>query len=142
LSDTSVFIDHEGAIKAWLKTVDDVDELSDGRVFVGRNDRADALPQVVVQVIGGGPDLGDSPVAYPRVQLDAWATNRREAQALAEVVGNACWQLAGGTTPMGDTAVALGARVLTVPRFLTSQEDEKAHRFRYTLDVEFALRAA
>lgn len=142
MSDTSVFVDAEGAVKAWLRTLDAVDELVDGRVFLGRNHRPDALPQVVVQVIGGGPDLGDSPVSYPRIQIDAWAANRRQAQALADVVGNACWQLAGGATPMGDTAVALGARVLTVPRFLTSQDDETAGRYRYTLDVEFALRAA
>lgn len=141
MTDTSVFVDAEGAVKAWLRAHDDLDAV-DGRVFLGRNDRSDALPQIVVQVIGGAPDVGDSPIAYPRVQIDAWAANRRSAQTLADLVGNACWRLAGGTTPMGDTAVALGARVLTVPRFLTSQDDEKAGRYRYTLDVEFALRAA
>lgn len=142
MSYTVVFVDGEGAVKAWLRTVDAVDDIVDGRVFLGRNDRVDALPQLVVQTIGGAPDTGDSPVSYPRVQIDAWASSRRAAQQLADAAGNACWSLAGGNTPMGDAVVALGARILTVARFLTSQDDEQAGRYRYTFDVEFALRAA
>lgn len=137
----AVFVDSEGAVKAWLRSVTAVTAIVGQRVFLGVNDAAGALPQVVVQTVGGGPDPGDSAISYPRVQIDGWAANRRAAEELGRAVGNACWQLAGGSTPMGD-AVCVGARVLTAPRFPRSVEDERAGRFRYTLDVEFALRAA
>lgn len=142
MSSADVFVDAEGAVKTWLKTVTAVSSIVGERVFLGVNERSDSLPQVVVNTVAGGPDLGESALSYPRIQIDAWAASRRAAEQLGRAIGNACWQLSGTPTSMGDDAVCLGARVLTVPRFPASETDELAGRYRYTLDVEFALRAA
>lgn len=137
MSDTQTFVDAEAAVKAWLAATI---AAAAGRVFLAVNSKGE-FPQLAVLRVGGGPQDGEAPVDQARIQIDAWHTNRKAAADLAYLVVTACRELAAGT-PMDTIAVCFGARVLSNPIYRTSSDDERARRYRYTLDVEFALRAA
>lgn len=136
---TKVFTDVEGAAKAWARAQAEITALVGQRVFLAPNNAA-PFPQVVVNRAGGGADPGEAPIDGALVTFGCWAANRHAAAALAYVVMGAAESMVPGT-PMGASAVGLGASVPLGPRYVTSAADEKAGRFRYVVDVVLTVRA-
>ena len=137
---TKVYVDAEGAAKAWARAQADIAAIVAQRVFLGVNNAA-PFPQLVVERAAGGADPGEAPIDGALVTFSCWAASRGAAGALAYVVMSAAESMVPGT-PMGAAAVGHGASVPLGPRYLTSGEDEKAGRFRYVVDVALTLRAA
>lgn len=136
---TVTFVDAEAAVKAWARANAAIAAVVGQRVFLGVNNDGD-FPQLVVERVGGGPHNSEAPVDDALVQCSCWATNRRAAADLAYTVMSAAHSITGATTAGG--AVIKGARAAFPPRYETTDADEKAHRYRYLVDITFTLNAA
>jgi hypothetical protein len=134
------FVDVEAAAKAWARADSDIAALVSTRVFLGVNNQA-PFPQLIVQRVGGTAQDGNAPLDDATVSFSCWAASRAAAGALAYVVMSAAESMTG-PTPMGSAAVGHGARTVLAPLYVTSDEDEKAGRYRYVVDVAFTIRAA
>lgn len=135
---TVTFVDAEAAAKAWARANANIAAVVAARVFLGVNNNA-PFPQLVVERAGGGPQEGEAPVDDARVQFSAWASSRAAAAALAYTVMSEAESIAAPVT--AGPAVMKGARTSLGPIYLTSEADEKAHTYRYLVDITFTLNA-
>lgn len=126
--------DTEGGVRDWLRSMASITALVSQRVFFGLPDNTE-WPAVVVRQVGGGPDIGDAPVAVDLIQIDCWAATRNKAQAstLKNAVLGAIQSIESGT-PLGASAQAKWASTLSVI-WLPDPENDQA---RYAITAEIA----
>lgn len=137
---TKVFVDAEGAAKAWARAQPDIAAIVGTKVFLAYQNVGGGQ-QLVVGRAGGAADAGTAPLDVARISFSCWATSRGAAGALAYTVMSAAESMTGQTA-MGSAAVGLGARCELGPVYLTDQADEQAGRYRYVVDIDFVIRAA
>lgn len=129
-------VEVEGAIRAWLRTTPAVG----ARWYFGAP-LTPTFPLGIIDVTAVIPVPGGVPIDQATCRLDLWgakATDRYSIASIAQQLRTTIDSTPSGT-PMGPTAVCLGATVISGPRWQPDPDDGKA---RYSLTAEFLLRPA
>lgn len=134
-----LFPDVEGAVRAWLRTVN-LGPAS-GLVYFGVP-KQPKFPLVVLRRAGGGPQAGYSPVDDARISFDCWADTKSAASLVARRLLSNIDQLSM-VAVAAHHAVLLGGVILLGPLWRPDTEARTAQglpRPRYIVDAQITVR--
>lgn len=124
VSEAHVWVDVEGAIRAWAR---EALPAVDGRVFFATNDDV-SDPQIVVQRIAGTDDAC-------LVQFDVWAEKKHVA---ADIAAALCTAIDALARFVADDGILHGAAVESI----TWQPDVESDMPRYIIQATFTASAS
>jgi hypothetical protein len=130
---TTTFVDVERPVRDWLRT-QSVTGLAE-RVYVGVPSGA-TYPLLGMELIDGGVQPGDAPVADALIQFSVWGNTAADRTAVQAAAWALVAVLQATNHAVLDGLVLLGARIVTgpVPRF------DPDGTPRYLIDAALTLR--
>ena len=129
-------VECEGTIRAWLRTLPVVA----ARWYLGAP-LTPVFPLGILDSVNVIPIPGGIPIDQATATLSLWGAKARDRYTIAALATTLRTMIDStpSGTPMGPTAVCLGATVISGPRWQPDPDDGKA---RYILTAEFLLRPA
>lgn len=96
MSNARTFVDMEGALRDYLKTVPALSALVGSRVFLGIPSGGTSLPFIQLSRVGGGPDVL-TPLDNAEISFSCWGAKKEEAANVSAALVSVLESMTAGT---------------------------------------------
>lgn len=96
MSNARTFVDCEGPLRDYLRTVASLTTLVGQRIFLGIPTGGTSLPFIQLNRIGGGPDVL-TPLDHAEISFSCWGVDKQEAGDVSAALVSVLESLVAGT---------------------------------------------
>lgn len=96
MSNARTFVDVEGPLRDYLRTVSSLTTLVGQRIFLGIPSGGTTLPFIQLSRVGGGPDAL-TPLDHAEISFSCWGADKQEAGDLSAALVSVLESMVAGT---------------------------------------------